>query len=238
MNCKVVIIEGIIGCGKSTLADELGEALSKHSGLPALVLQEPDEQDNANPYLDDFYGDKARWAFTMQAHLLQARWRMHRLAQEYALGGLGHAVLDRSYFGDTAFARLQVRNKDMSDREFATYSSLYHAMTEIVLLPNVCIRLLVSPEVANERIARRAEKRDGRKEEAASVDLGYLKSLDREITHMCGVLQSMGVKIIDTPWDVDKYTEGDRRRTVNALASRIVEYEPPDLFLDLHRRTV
>jgi hypothetical protein len=230
---KVVIVEGIIGAGKSSLTKELGAAL----GPGTLIQMEPDEANDANPYLADFYEDQKRWALIMQVHLLQARYRMHLQAQWHALSGTGHAILDRSYFGDTCFARLQVRHGAMSEREFGTYQSIYHTMTAHVLLPNVCVRLLVSPEVARRRIESRMELRDGRKCESG-IDLRYLVDLDREISHMVSVLRQQGVTVIDMPWDVDRDSKDQRQLAVESLASRITEQEPPDFFLDLHRRTL
>ncbi|MBM4354649.1 MAG: deoxynucleoside kinase [Deltaproteobacteria bacterium] len=230
---KVVIVEGIIGAGKSSLTKELGAAL----GPQTLVEMEPDEANNANPYLADFYHDPKRWALVMQVHLLQARYRMHLQAQWHAMSGAGHAVLDRSYFGDTCFARLQLRNGSMTLREFNTYRDLYHTMTAHVLLPNVCVRLLVSPEVSRRRIESRMEQREGRKCEAG-IDLQYLIDLDREISHMVAVLRSQGVTVIDMPWDVDRESAEQRRLAVDSLACRIAEQDAPDSFLDLHRRTL
>ena len=230
---KVVIVEGIIGAGKSSLSEELAVAL----GEDTLVMMEPDEKEDANPYLGDFYRDQTRYAFVMQVHLLQARFRMHQAAQWHALSGRGHAVLDRSYFGDTCFARLQLKTGAMTLREFNTYRSLYHAMTASVLLPNVCVRLLVSPEIANRRISSRMEQRDGRKCEQA-IDIQYLVDLDREISHMVDVLRHQGVTVIDMPWDVDRDSVESRQVAVESLAARISEEIPPDPFLDLHRRTL
>lgn len=231
--CKVVLVEGIIGAGKSVLTRELGAAL----GEGALTLMEPDEKDNANPYLADFYADPKRWAFVMQIHLLQARYRMHLNAQWHAMSGKGHAVLDRSYFGDTCFARLQVSTGAMTPREFGTYQALYHTMTSAVMLPNVCVRLLVAPEISEKRIKRRMFDREGRRCEEV-IDLDYLRSLDREISHMTTVLRQMGVTVIDMPWDIDRESEEDRRSAVQSLAARIEQEEAPDIFLDLHRRTL
>jgi len=230
---KVVIVEGLIGSGKTSLSRELGRALGDNT----LTLFEPDEKQNANPYLADYYQDPARWAFVMQMHLLQARFRMHMHAQWHVLQGHGHAVLDRSYFGDTAFARLQLRQGMMTPREFETYQSIYHAMTASVLLPNICIRVLVNPEVCNHRISRRMETETGRKCEQA-IDLSYLRALDREIDHMVGVLRAQGVVILDVPWDVDRDSPEARKSAVDGLAERIQNIEPPDHFLDLHRRTL
>ena len=230
---KTVIVEGIIGVGKSTVSVELGRAL----GDTTLTLMEPDEQDNANPYLAMFYEDQKRWAFTMQMHLLSARYSMHELAQWHVMSGQGHAVLDRSFYGDTCFARLQLKNKAMSQLEFNTYRDMYHRMTAHVLLPNVCIRLLVSPTTAAERIRGRMEDREGRQCEKA-IDLDYLYNLDQEITNMTSVLRNQGVMVLDMPWDVERGDPVARGEAVRGLAARIRELEPPDPFLDLHRRTI
>lgn len=232
----VVIIEGLIGCGKSSLATELASAL----GDQTLCLLEPDERDNANPFLARYYPDddsKRRWGYTMQTRLLALRFRMQLLAQDHATHGTGHAVLDRSYYGDTCFARMLAKNGLMLPEEFETYQMLYHEMTKFVLLPSVCVRILVSPSTANARIRRRAEARDGRKCETV-IDADYLHALDNEIGYMVGVLRQQGVLILDIPWDAERDTPQQRDVTVRALAERILNYNPPDLFLDLHRRTV
>jgi len=233
---KVIVVEGLIGSGKTTLSRELGIAL----GEKTLTLFEPDEKGEGgggNPYLADYYADPKRWSFVLQVHQLQARYRMHLQAQWHAMQGFGHAVLDRSYFGDTAFARLQLKGGLMSEREFATYSSIYQAMTAGVLLPSVCVRVLAQPEICERRVASRMEKETGRKCEQA-IDLDYLRGLETEIDHMVAVLRGMGVCVIDMAWDVDRDSPEMRRSAVEALASRIVAHTPPDFFLDMHRRTL
>jgi len=231
--CKVVIVEGLIGSGKTTLSHELGGALGENT----LTLYEPDEKGGGNPYLADYYGEPKRWSFVLQVHQLQARYRMHLQAQWHAMQGMGHAVLDRSYFGDTAFARLQLAGGMMTQREFDTYASLYHAMTAGVLLPSVCVRVLASPEICARRVKSRMEKETGRKCEKA-IDLDYMRGLEVEIDHMVSVLRGMHVNVIDMAWDVDRDSPEMRAGAVEALASRIAAHRPPDFFLDMHRRTL
>lgn len=229
----VVIVEGLIGAGKSTLSHELGQAL----GPDTLTLMEPDERGNANPYLADFYGDKARWSFTMQVHLLGMRYRMQLAAQWHAMMGRGHAVLDRSFYGDTCFARLMNRTGEISDREFDTYRTIYQSMTASVLLPSICFRLKVDPEVAAERIRRRASDRAGRRSELV-IDLGYLRSLDAEIDATVGVLRGQGVRVVEIPWDMDLQTPEGRAMVVRDLAQTVENARPTDLFLQHHTRII
>lgn len=230
---KVIVIEGLIGAGKTSLAVELGEEL----GPNTLVLLEPDEKEEANPYLADYYEDPARWSFVLQVHQLQARYRMHLHAQWHAMQGYGHAILDRSVQGDTAFARLQLEQGLMTQREFNTYRSLYHAMTASVLLPTLCVRVLVAPQTCAGRIQKRMQAETGRECENA-IDLNYLINLEREIDHMVGVLRAQGVAVVDMPWDTDRSTTLDRQPAVKGLAARIEGLVSPDPFLDLHRRTL
>lgn len=226
--CCVIIVEGIIGAGKSYLTQELGTAL----GPDTLIQMEPDEKGDANPYLADYYKNPDRWALTMQTHLLQARYRQHLNAQWHVLSGLGHAILDRSYFGDTSFARLQVREGHMTEREYRTYQSMYKVMTASVLLPNFCIRLLVNPVTSERRIAGRMKTQEGRVCER-TISLDYLQALEREIDHMAKVLQGQGCEILNVPWDVEREDPEARNEAVQSLVSRINGYDPPDMFLDI-----
>lgn len=236
---QTIIIEGLIGSGKTTFTRELGQELSAfgRGAGHVLTLFEPDEKDNANPYLSLFYEDPARWAYTMQTHLLSTRYRMHLHAQWHSMQGLGHAVLDRSFYGDTAFARLQVKNGTMTQKEFDSYATLYHAMTASVLLPTTCIHLKVSPGVSASRIAKRMEAETGRKCESA-IDLDYLRGLDEEIHHMVDVLRKQGVHVIEVPWD-EELTVMSRVYRISQLLEDIEKADPnTDAFLDLHRRTL
>ena len=230
-NYHVIIVEGLIGAGKSHLTSELGKALGENT----LILLEPDEKDDANPYLAQFYENSSRWAFTMQIHLLSERFSMHKLAMEHVLSGRGSAVLDRSYFGDTAFAKLQLENKSMDEQEFSTYASIYKKMTAHVLLPSICIRILINPETALTRIKQRFQEREGRECENV-IDISYLESLDRAIDNMVGTLQQQGTIILNVPWDVERKDEKARETAINSLATRIKQFKPHDLFIQSYKR--
>lgn len=228
MEGKVVITEGIIGVGKTTFS----EALAK--SLRAKWMREPDEEEG-NPYLKQFYEEPERWAFTMQMHLLNIRYRMHVHAQWCALQTNTNVVLDRSYFGDTAFANLQREMNTMSIEEFNTYTMSYHNMTSSVLLPQVCILLEVDVEKAQERVMKRMEKQTGRKCEEC-ISHKYLVDLKRHEAEMINALKAQGVCIIKLDWNEDKSPE-DIQRKAEEIANTINSL-PKHLFLDYHRRTI
>ena len=226
---KVIIVEGIIGAGKTTFSKLLAESLGGN------WLKEPDEQ-NGNPYLSKFYETPTRWALTMQLHLLNTRFRMHKYAQWTALQSNKCVVLDRSYFGDTAFARLQLQNKTMTLDEYQTYTMSYHNMTSSVLLPQICVYLKTSPEVSQQRIKTRMEHQTGRKCEDV-IDLKYLQDLDVEEDLVIDTLKKQGVYIIHIDWN-DNLSFECIQSKVDEVCKTINEYTVPDVLLDLHRRTV
>lgn len=227
-----IIVEAVMGAGKSTLTRAMASVL----GPETLILLEPDEKENRNPYLARYYEAPARWCFTMQVHLLTLRLRATQRAQWFVADTGNNAIMDRSLPGDTAFARLQLKYGYMTEMEFQTYSNLYHAMTAKSLLPNVCVRLLVDPEVAIRRIKKRMENEPGRKCEDV-VPKKYIEDLDLEIDHMTTVLKSMGVTVLEVPWNKDRMNDQDVQEAAKDILAR-VEREPTyDLFLDLHRRT-
>ena len=59
-----IVIAGMIGAGKSTLAT----SLAQHLGIKAYY--EPVEN---NEYLEDYYNDMKKYSFAMQVYLLTRR---------------------------------------------------------------------------------------------------------------------------------------------------------------------
>jgi deoxyadenosine kinase len=235
-----VIVEGLIGIGKSSLVSDLGAALDREldlkRGQRTLILLEPDEA-NGNPYLADFYADKQRWGFTMQIRLLAKRFQMQLQAAMWAESGQGPAIVDRSYFGDTCFAHMLHESGDIDDRDFETYEQIYSGMTFFAKYPSICIRLMSPPHLVAQRIQRRMEEREGRKCENV-IDLDYLRALDTRITTTTTILREMGVQVLDYPWEVSRPTEESRAEAVEGLVHYIKEWHPNDAFLDRHRRMV
>ena len=90
-----VAVEGPIGVGKTTLARIL------HEELGGQLLLEVFEE---NPFLSDFYADRARYAFQTQIFFLLSRYRQQyeRVPRTLARGSL---VSDYLFAKDRLFAR-------------------------------------------------------------------------------------------------------------------------------------
>lgn len=158
----MIIIEGQIGAGKTTM----GEILERRFGIP--LYQELGNPDTLN-LLDRFYADKSRWAFTMQIHFLNERFRM--IKDIHAAGG---GLLDRSIFGDRIFAELLYEDGDMSPEEFHSYSALLENMLEHAQPPALLIYLDCSVDAAIERIMIRNRGLE------AGIPRDYLEKLNRK----------------------------------------------------------
>ena len=139
----VIIVEGQIGVGKTTM----GEILEARLGKPLFrELNNP----GTLSLLDRFYADKPRWAFTLQVHFLNERFRM--IKDIFRNGG---GILDRSIFGDRIFAQVLHEDGDMTDEEYDTYATLLDNMLEHVQEPSLLIYLDCSVDTAMARIKKR-----------------------------------------------------------------------------------
>ena len=139
----MIIIEGQIGVGKTTI----GEILEKRYGVS--LFRELTRQSTLE-LLDYFYQDKKRWAFTLQVHFLNERFRM--IKEIFRNGG---GLLDRSIYGDRIFADLLHADGDMNPQEFETYETLLNNMLEHAEKPDLLVYLDCSVDTAIERIKRR-----------------------------------------------------------------------------------
>jgi len=157
---RYIAIAGNMGAGKSTLVD----FLRVRFGVTPYF--EPNEE---NPYLEAFYRDMKRWAFSSQIYFLQKKFALHlQLEQE---GGV--VVQDRSIYEDAEiFARNLHRMKVLDDRDWATYRELYESIRDHLKPPDLLIYLRCGVLTVRRRIALRA--RPG--EEA--VKPAYLRRLN------------------------------------------------------------
>ncbi|WP_037572156.1 deoxynucleoside kinase [Spirochaeta cellobiosiphila] len=200
----VVLIEGQIGVGKTTL----GEILQEEFSLPLY-------RELGNPHtltlLDKFYADKKRWSFTLQIHFLNERFRM--IKEIFKNNG---GILDRSIFGDRIFASMLHDSNEMTDEEFSTYSTLLDNMLEHVQKPQLLIYLDCTTETALARI----QKRDRGLESSISAD--YLDKLNKKYISWYNDY-NLSPKLFVNANDLDIFDKSSKKQ----LLDKISQYLAP-----------
>lgn len=157
---KFVAVAGNIGVGKSTLVNGLCTRLGWQP------FYEPVAE---NPYLADFYGDMAAWAFHSQIFFLT-----HRLRSHHAISSHPTSVIqDRSVYEDAEiFAHNLYLQGHIQPRDYQTYRELYQTAMDFLPPPDLVIYLRASVSTLLNRIARR-----GRDYEL-TISADYLSSLN------------------------------------------------------------
>src|SRR5437899_9379176 len=140
MKYRYVVIEGPIGCGKTSLARKLGQRL----GAEALL-----EDSTANPFLALFYRDMRRYALPTQLFFL-----FERVAQTGSLKQPDlfekQTVADFTLAKDPVFARLT-----LDDAEFQLYSRIFEQVKPQGAAPDLVIYLQASVETLVARVRKR-----------------------------------------------------------------------------------
>ena len=159
---RYIVVEGVIGVGKTSLSKMLAERLQAQ-----LVLEEVEE----NPFLKDFYRDRERYAFQTQMHFLFSRYQQQRGLRQTELFS-DRLVSDYLFQKDRIFAGL-----NLSERELALYERLVVWLELDVVKPDVVVYLQAGADILMERIGRR-----GRPFEK-DMDREYIKQLNEAYNH-------------------------------------------------------
>lgn len=155
-------IEGVIGVGKSTLARRIAERTGAR-----LVLEEVEE----NPFLESFYRDRKRYAFSCQLFFLLSRFRQQRVLSQPDLFE-SRIVCDYLFRKDKIFATL-----NLSDDEFALYDQILPILEHELPRPDRVVYLQAGLDTLMRRIERR-----GRQFEKG-IDPAYLQELGEAYNH-------------------------------------------------------
>lgn len=189
MTPYTIVLEGVIGVGKSTLLSRL-ENHYRLLGKKVVVVQEPVEIWKQSGLLSAFYADKKRWTYTFQS----AAFADHILACQSALVTMPDAeivLIERSPVSNRIFAEMLRDSGDMSELEWGVYERWADVWSKLMpVKPNMYLYMRATPEVCLERIKARA--RPG--EELISLE--YLKQLHEKHDTIFG-MASRTVKVLD-----------------------------------------
>ncbi len=208
----VVWIEGIIGCGKTTLTKAISRKLNFRAIYEPVNLE----------LLEMFYKDQDRWAFAMQIDLLHRRYALQKLASFESITGQG-VVIDRGLPGDRVFAKMLYKAGKMDRIEWAIYERAYSVMTNSLIPPSVIIFMEVPPDVARERI----RNRDRKAERGDLVPLAYLQELENGYLELLSEIESAypawsrGMKVIKLPFNTSDESEESINKVIGIIQDLI-----------------
>ena len=154
---RYLVIEGVIGAGKTTLTRLLSRRVKAQ-----LVLEQFEE----NPFLERFYEEPDRWAFQTQLSFLASRFRQQKALAER---DLFHQVVVSDYMfdKDRIFAHLTLKGDELQ-----LYETLYTLMRPATPTPDLVVYLQSTPDrlMHNIRLRGRSYEQD--------MDRTYIEALN------------------------------------------------------------
>ena len=203
---KIIILEGLISSGKSTLGRSLERFLNQQ-GIKAIFLPEFVNK----PLLNLFFANPAKYAFTYQICVLRERFHIHLRAMELKRQGYV-VIIDRGLSGDLMFALTQRSNGHINDSEWAVYWATFQDHLSKCFRPDYVVYLNVTPEIAFQRLKERGDP-----EEIKGYDLEYFINLQAHMEQARDLVP--GQNNIKLEWSQAYHTYVDKKiRYVEAAA--------------------
>lgn len=167
---RLVFVEGVIGCGKTTCLRNVEEMLAAKGMTHVKVIYEPVELWQSLGLLKNFYADKSRWAYTFQ--------NMAFITKMMLLDTLEPDVtyvIERSPHVDRhVFAELCHEGGSITDQEWRLYIMWYnHYMAKFERQFRVeFVYIRASPSLCLERAKERSRS------EEVNIPLEYFSALE------------------------------------------------------------
>jgi deoxyguanosine kinase len=136
-----IAIEGVIGVGKTTLARMLRDTFNTE-----LLLEVFEE----NPFLSDFYSDRARYAFQTQIFFLLSRYHQQNKVIPGVLAAGKSIFSDYTFDKDSLFAGINIAGDELK-----MYGRVHEALADKIPQPDLVVYLRASVEILMQRISGR-----------------------------------------------------------------------------------
>ena len=184
-----IVIEGIIGSGKTTLAKKLAE---EYNGR--LVLEKFED----NPFLPKFYADPKQYAFPLELSFLAERYQ--HINNELSIQDLfsNFTISDYHVMKSLIFA-----NNTLGEDEQKLFQSIYKIIFQQVPKPDLWVYLHVSPERAIRNIQKRARAYEQgiTQDYLEGINRGYLTFFKQQIGQRIVLIDVENLDFVENPSD-------------------------------------
>lgn len=172
-------IEGPIRVGKSTLAQILADRLHARRIFDCAE----------NPFLSDFYEEKAGAAFCAQMYFLMER---HQRLLEAGLDESPSPIVSDFLFEkDKIFAYVNLDNEELK-----LYERYYEMLAAPLAAPDLVIYLQAKPEVLKQRISKKGAR------EESNISPEYVETIAQAYEHFFFHYSTSNLLVVDTS-DID-----------------------------------
>jgi len=193
---KYIAIEGVIGAGKTTLAQKLAKKLESK-----IILEEFE----TNPFLEKFYDDRNRYAFQTQMFFLINRFKQQqKLNQEDLFANF--IVSDYIFEKDQIFAYL-----NLSPEELKLYEGIFPLLQRDLRKPDLIVFLQSSVDRLITNIRKRSRKIE------KNLSRSYIRELSEAYNNFFFKYNESPLLIVNTT-DIDFVNKPD---DFNALFKQI-----------------
>ena len=194
MKHRYIVVEGPIGCGKTSLATNLAQRLNAST-----LLEDP----KANPFLAQFYRDMRRYALPTQLFFLFQRvGQLESLKQPDLFAK--PTVADFTLAKDPLFAQMT-----LDDAEYQLYRQIYEHVKPQTPVPDLVIYLQASVNTLVARVKKRGNPIE------SGMDEDYLRRLSEAYTRYFYnyadgpllIVNSEKLNFVDAPEHLDLLVE-------------------------------
>lgn len=194
-----IAIEGVIGVGKTTLARLLGPSFEAN-----LLLEIFEE----NPFLSDFYGDRARYAFQTQIFFLLSRYHQQRKGVQESLTENPWLISDYTFEKDRLFAEV-----NLDGDELDMYFKVHEALAEKITRPNLVVYLQADTEALMQRIAQRDRpyERQMEVDYIATLNKTYEMFFANSASQNCLTINTNDLDFVRKPQDLEHVNQRIRQ---------------------------
>ncbi|MBN1348551.1 deoxynucleoside kinase [candidate division KSB1 bacterium] len=177
LKLQYIVIEGVIGVGKTTLTGMLANRLNAK-----MVLEQPEE----NPFLEDFYKRPKQYAFQTQLFFLLSRYRQQQAIPQR---DLFHQtiVADYLFAKDKIFAYL-----NLEDRELRLYEKIVHLLEKDITRCDLVVYLKSKPSRLMENITLRDRPYE------REMEPGYIEALNEAYNKFFAHYHDSPLLVVDT----------------------------------------